>query len=70
MEETYGEGDLVELVGNAKIVRLTTNRLPNDHYGASLNIHNDWPENAIGAILYIHHGDIYRKVTDGELYSV
>ena len=68
--EEYKEGDLVELVHNAKIVRLTTNRLDNDHYGASLDIHNDWPEGVLGAAIYIHHADIFKKVPDGELHPI
>lgn len=62
--EEFKSGDLVELVHNSKIVRLVSDKNSSDHYLASLNIHNDWPEEAIGAIIYVHEADIFRRVDD------
>jgi hypothetical protein len=64
-EEIYNAGDVVELVHNAKLVRLTTDKLDNDHYGATLDINQDWPEGVFGAAIYIHQTDIFRKVNEG-----
>jgi hypothetical protein len=67
VEETYNAGDLVELVHNTKIVRLTTDKLDNDHYGASLDINSDWPEGVYGSAIYIHHTDIFRRVNENKV---
>jgi hypothetical protein len=64
MEETYNKGDLVELVGQNKIVRLVSDKNDSDHYLASFNIHNDWPPEVIGAIIYVHVTDIFQRVNE------
>lgn len=62
--EQFKSGQLVELVHNAKLVRIASNINESGHYLATLNINNDWPEEAIGAVVYIHCTDILRKVDE------
>lgn len=64
-EDTYNAGELVELITNHKLVRLKTDMDDTGHYLASLDINNEWPPDRLGAIIYVHHTDIFCRVDAG-----
>ena len=59
----YKKDDIVKFT-NGRIGRLTTDRLENGHYGATLDIYGTWPIHVIGAAIYPHEDDIVEKVND------
>jgi hypothetical protein len=65
MQQAFNKGELVELV-DQKRVRLKSDMNDSGHYLASLDIHDEWPEQAIGAIIYVHQTEIFQRLDEGQ----